>query len=144
MRYNKTIVIKTIYCLYNLDKFQIIVMFIGERINKLLEERKITKVNLYTSVGISGPGLDKMIAGANVRVGSLEKIADFFNVSMDYFFDREIDNSSINIGHHVNGMGNSVSGDITLSDCQKELAHLKQLLEEKERTIQILLKQQRV
>lgn len=142
LRYSKTIVIKTIYCLYNLDKFQIIVMFIGERINKLLEERKITKVNLYTSVGISGPGLDKMIAGANVRVGSLEKIADFFNVSMDYFFDREIDNSSISIGHHVNGMGNSVSGDITLSDCQKELAHLKQLLEEKERTIQILLKQQ--
>ena len=38
------------------------VMFIGERINKLLEERKITKVNLYTSIGISGPGLDKMIA----------------------------------------------------------------------------------
>ena len=125
-----------------LDKIQIIVMFIGERINKLLEERKITKVNLYTSIGISGPGLDKIIAGANVRVGNLEKIADFFKVSMDYFFDREADNSSINIGHHVNGSGNNVSGDITLSECQKELVHLKQLLEEKERTIQILLKQQ--
>ena len=48
-------------------------MFIGERINKLLEERKITKVNLYTSVGISGPGLDKMIAGANVREEVLKK-----------------------------------------------------------------------
>ena len=120
---------------------QFLVLYIGERINKLLEERKITKVNLYTSVGISGPGLDKMIAGANVRVGSLEKIADFFKVSMDYFFDREIDNASISIGHHVQGIGNNVSGDITLSECQKELAHLQQLLEEKERTIQILMKQ---
>ena len=117
-------------------------MFIGERINNLLEERKITKVNLYTSIGMSGPGLDKIIAGANVRVGSLEKIANFFNVSMDYFFDREIDTTSIRIGHHVNGTGNNVSGDITLSECQKELAHLQQLLEEKERTIQILLKHQ--
>ena len=117
------------------------VMFIGERINKLLEERKITKVNLYTSIGISGPGLDKMIAGANVRVGSLEKIADFFNVPIDYFFDRELDNAHINIGHHVNGIGNNVSGDITLSECQKELAHLQQLLEEKERNIQILMRQ---
>ena len=47
----------------------------------------------------------------------------------------------MNVGHHVNGNGNNVSGDITLSECQKELAHLQQLLEEKERTIQILLKQ---
>ena len=116
-------------------------MFVGERINNLLEERGITKVKLYTTLGISAPGLDKMIAGANVRVGSLEKIADFFKVSMDYFFDRDVDNTSINIGHHVKGNGNNVSGDIALSECQKELSHLKQLLEEKERTIQILLKQ---
>lgn len=117
-------------------------MFVGERINNLLEERRITKVKLYTALGISGPGLDKMIAGANVRVGSLEKIADFFKVSMDYFFDREVDNLSISIGHQVNGDGNNVSGDIALSECQKEISHLKQLLEEKERTIKILLNQQ--
>ena len=97
-------------------------MFIGERIKKLLKEKKITKVNLYTSAGISGPGLDKMIAGANVRVGNLEKIANFFNVPMDYFFDREIDNTSINIGHHVYGTGNNVSGDIALSECQKGIS----------------------
>lgn len=60
---------------------------------------------------------------------------------IDYFFDRELDNAHINIGHHVNGIGNNVSGDITLSECQKELAHLQQLLEEKERTIQILMRQ---
>lgn len=116
-------------------------MFVGDRISCLIEERGITKVSLYTAIGISGPGLDKMIAGANVRVGSLEKIADFFKVSMDYFFDREIDSASINIGHHVNGNGNNVSGDIELSECQRELSHLRQLLEEKERTIQILMKQ---
>ena len=34
-------------------------MFVGERINNLLEERGITKVKLYTTLGISAPGLDK-------------------------------------------------------------------------------------
>ena len=71
----------------------------------------------------------------------MEKIADFFKVPIDYFFDRSIETSSVNIGHHVNGNGNKVSGDITLSECKKENEHLKELLSEKERTIQILMKQ---
>lgn len=37
----------------------------------------------------------------------------------------------MNVGHHVNGNGNNVSGDIALSECQRELSHLKQLLEER-------------
>ncbi len=43
------------------------------------------------------------------------------------------------IGHSVNGNGNLVSGDIRLNECQREIEHLKELLSEKERTIQILL-----
>lgn len=71
-------------------------------------------------------------------------------MAIDYFYDREIDPSSINIGHHVNGNGNKVSGDITLSECQREIEHLTQLLhekqiiiDEKERTIQILLNKEK-
>lgn len=123
-------------------------MFNGEKITKLLEDRKQTKKNLFTYVGITGAGLDNMIANGNMRANNLERIADFFKVSIDYFFDREIDEHSIKIGHQVNGNGIAV-GDITLSECQKEIDHLKQLLvekniiiEEKERTIQILMKQQ--
>ena len=33
-------------------------MFNGLKINKLLEERGITKVNLFTHIGISKKGLD--------------------------------------------------------------------------------------
>lgn len=59
-------------------------------------------------------------------------MADYFKVPIDYFFERDNNPSEINIGHHVNGNGNKVSGDITLSECQKEIEHLTQLLHEKQ------------
>ena len=81
---------------------------------------------------------------------NLEIIADYFNVPIDYFFDRDINSSGINIGHQVKGNGNKISGDITLSECRKEIEHLNALLEEKERvitekerTIQILIQKQK-
>lgn len=113
----------------------------------MLEERGITKVNLFTHIGISKKGLDDIINGVHApKVTYVEALADFFKVPIDFFFDRDINSSGINIGHQVKGNGNKVSGDITLSECQKELEHMKTLLEEKdkiitekERTIQILM-----
>ena len=122
-------------------------MFNGLKINKLLEERGLTKVSLFTHIGISKKGLDDIINGVHApKVTYVEALADFFKVPIDFFFDRDINSSGINIGHQVKGNGNKVSGDITLSECQKELEHMKTLLEEKdkiindkERTIQILM-----
>lgn len=115
-------------------------MFNGLIINNLLEERKITKVSLYNYMGISKKGLDDIINGNHMpKVTYIEAIANFFNIPIDYLFEREINTSGVNIGHQVKGNGNKVSGDITLSECQKEIEHLKQLLQEKERTIQILM-----
>ncbi len=122
-------------------------MFNGLKINNLIDRSGITKVTLFTAIGLSKKGLDDIISGTHApRVTILESIADYFKVPMDYFFDREVDCSGINIGHQVKGNGNNVSGDITLSECRKEIEHLKSLLEEKERiisekerTIQILM-----
>lgn len=122
-------------------------MFTPERIEQLLEDRKVTKVHLAEQIGISIAGLKKMIAGSSLpSVEKVEKIADFFNVPMDYFFNREAERISVNIGHKVSGTGN-VTGGITLNECQKELEHLRdiikeknKILEEKERLIQILIK----
>lgn len=121
-------------------------MFIPNRIEQLLEERKVTKVYLAQQIGVSLAGLKKMIAGNSLpSVEKVEKIADFFNVPMDFFFDREAERISVNIGHQVSGTGN-ITGDISLNECQKELEHLKEIIkekdkiiEEKERLIQILL-----
>ena len=122
-------------------------MFNGLKIHKLLEERGLTKVSLFTHIGISKKGLDDIINGVHApKVTYVEALADFFKVPIDFSFDRDINSSGINIGHQVKGNGNKVSGNITLSECQKELEHMKALLEEKdkiitekERTIQILM-----
>lgn len=113
-------------------------MFNGQKIIKLLEERQITKKRLFEYMGTSGSGLDFIIKNCNPTAEKIEQIADFFQTSIDYFFDRE-DYSNSHIGHNVNGNGNKVVGDITLSECQKENQHLRELLAEKERTIQILM-----
>ena len=111
-------------------------MFNGLKISKLLEERGATKVSLFTHIGISKKGLDDIINGVHApRVTYIEAMADFFKVPIDYFFDRDIDASGINIGHQVKGNGNKVSGDIALSECRKEIEHLNALLEERERVI---------
>jgi putative prophage lsa1 DNA-binding protein, XRE family len=113
-----------------------------DRLARLIEENRVTKSKLCDEVGISVMGLNNFLnKGTEIGSTKLEKIADYFKVSMDYFYDREIDSASINLGHHVDGIGNHVSGDIITSEHEKEIAHLKQLLEEKERTIQILMKQ---
>ncbi|WP_072531666.1 helix-turn-helix domain-containing protein [Bacteroides ilei] len=113
-------------------------MFKPQRILELIESNKLTKKDFCKRVEISVQTLDNTLKGAEIGSRKLERIADFFNVSIDYFFDR--DNHAFNIGHQVTGNGNSVSGDIMLSECQKEIMHLKELLNEKERLIQVLMK----
>lgn len=122
-------------------------MFKPDKIRRLLEEREISQVQFMKDTNISKSNLyvwlnEKSTPGAD----KLEVIADYFNVPIDFFFDREIDTAGVSIGHQVKGNGNKVSGDITLNECRKEIIHLNALLEEKERvinekerTIQILI-----
>ena len=124
-------------------------MFNGLRIKELLEERGIQQ-NIFTlETGISKSNYWVWVEGkSKPGADKLEIIADYFKVPIDYFFDRETNLSNTSIGHHVNGNGNKVSGDITLSEYKKEIEHLTQLLrekqaiiDEKERTNRILMKQ---
>lgn len=111
-------------------------MLVPQRIVELIESNRLTKKGFCEKVGISVQTLENVLKGSDIGSKRLEKIALFFGVSIDYFFDNEkMPHSSI--GHSVNG--NLVSGDIRLNECQREIEHLKELLSEKERTIQILL-----
>ena len=115
-------------------------MFNGQKINELLEKSDTKKNTLYVAIGLSKKGLDDIINGVHTpKATHVEAIADFFDISIDELFERNREIKEHNIGHHVLGNGNNVSGDITLSNCQKEIAHLKELLAERERTIQILM-----
>lgn len=122
-------------------------MFRADKIATLIDSSKLSKKEFCEKVKISVQALDNTLKGAEIGSRKLERIADLFKVPMDYFYDREVEfDERWHIGHSVNGNGNKVSGDISLSECQKELEHLKMLLhekqviiDEKERTIQILM-----
>lgn len=115
-------------------------MFKGQIINKLIEEKNTTKKALSDYVGISYNQIFRIIDGkAMPQADNLEKIADFFDVAIDLFFDRKPtanNQPSQNIGHTVTGLVNNVTGDISLSECQKELDHLRELLAGKDRIIE--------
>ena len=129
-------------------------MFKPQRINDLLESRRITKVDFCEKIGISTVTLNRTIEhGAEIGCLKLERIADFFGLPIDYFFDREecrgdgnmivskkeVDNSSNN--NTINGNGHTVH--VTYCD-RREIEHLKELLVEKERMIQLLMYQQNI
>lgn len=101
-------------------------MYNGQIINQLLKKQNRQKKELCQFIGSNNSGIEAIING-NPTIVKLEKIADFFKVPIDTFFIREVE-----IPHIL----------IDAKDYNEEIASiLKKLLEEKERTIQLLLKQ---
>lgn len=111
-------------------------MFKGERIKQLLAEKRISKTKLAQMVGMTKIGIDGVIAGSNVRAGNLEKIADVFQLPLDYFFEREVE---VIIPKSDNP--EEVLSEVEEMSLQKEVEFLKKIISEKERFIQYLLAQ---
>lgn len=116
------------------------------KIKELCEHKNGGLKRLAEEIGMSEQNLHRCINNNKIQAGDLEKIAHSFNVSISIFFEDQSLKENINVGHNVNGNGNNILGNISLNEMQKELDHLRQLLQEKqaiidekERTIQILL-----
>lgn len=77
-------------------------MFKGYIIEQLIRERKIKKADVYRCADIQKATLDNIIKGTNVpNCNTLEKIADFFNVSIDIFFEREKNDNTMYNGNVI-------------------------------------------
>ncbi|WP_300770644.1 helix-turn-helix transcriptional regulator [uncultured Bacteroides sp.] len=116
-------------------------MYDPQRILDLIAKKRYKLVEVYTGIGMSRQAFSALTSGkSKPSFDNLEKMADFFQVPIDYFFGRDASNY-VNSGTQVNG--NVVGGDLVVN----EINHLKELLAEKdvllaekERTIQILMK----
>lgn len=97
------------------------------KIEKLLLERKVQKNEFAAKIGVSEQWLHKVLNGEikNPGVNKMEIIADFFNLPIDYFFDRTTD---------------LVEEENVPYNSKIKIQHLEEILEEKERTIRILSK----
>lgn len=102
------------------------------------------KKDIQDALGISFNSYKTIVYG-NPTVKTLEPVANFFKVSMDVFFEREVSFSKDgnNIGA-VNGNGNKVQQghvNVMQESQEKEIEYLKARLKDKEEMIE-LLKQQ--
>lgn len=115
------------------------------KIAQLIECKNLSKVKLSSMTGISDVTISNILKGADAKVSSIEVIARALGVPVGYFFDEEpvtgVRATSIGNNNVLAGRDNHVKVD-QLNDCTKELEHLKAMLAEKERTIQILMKNQ--
>ena len=131
-------------------------MYLEGKVKELITQGSYSIAEVARIVGVSYQAMHNICSGKSTpSLESLEKLANIFNVSMDIFFDREIQDSlrcENRIGHNVSGQNVMVKGDIVISEYQKEIAHLKEsisakneiikekdnLIAEKERVIQLL------
>jgi transcriptional regulator with XRE-family HTH domain len=108
-------------------------------IRDLAEKKNMTIRKLANKIGVTESALHLLIKNGSTKTSTLEKIAKVLDVPVGYFFDEVPSN-----GNMTNtGSGNQVfnqSGTVTISECEKENAHLRQLLEEKEKQIELLRK----
>ncbi len=64
---------------------------ISEKIQKLVDDNGTTFSWLATKVGMSKSGFYKMIETGSIKVDTLQKIADVFNVPIDSFFSDKVE-----------------------------------------------------
>jgi len=57
------------------------------RIRKLIDDNNLTVKGLAEKIGVSEPGLHNMLRTFDMKVSTLQKIADYFEVPITYFFD---------------------------------------------------------
>lgn len=111
-------------------------MYNPQKIFDLIEKRGILKKDVILAIKGEGKwqkdGNLKQLVDRDVRVSTLEKIADYLRVSMDYFFDRDVDVSGV----MVNGEGHRIK-DITVIQ-KSETDALKELIAEKDKRIKLL------
>lgn len=105
-------------------------MYKPQKIIDLLNQTGITKKTLLDYLGKNWNGSLSSIINGDIRVSKLEKIADFFGVPIDEFFDRESDVNGVRVG--------CIRNNVSHSKVSTTPEVLQQLIEEKDKRIALL------
>ena len=127
-------------------------------LEKSVNRSKLNKNRIAELSGISRTTLDSALKGADIKISTLEKIANVIGIKVSLLFDElpqsesvTITNGSaaaVNVNAPINAPITAQSGHeeshlrALLSEKDKVLAEKERMIEEKERLIQILLKSQ--
>ena len=113
------------------------------RLNQMFENSKLSKVEFAKRCGITRATLDNALQGGDIRVSILEKIASVLDIPVGTLFDDPPSLSLIGDNNQVNGHGahGNINGGTTVDVAvlEERIKAMQQLLQEKERTIKILM-----
>lgn len=110
---------------------------IGRTVKGILESRGIKKSQFAADIGYThAESLSRIFRSKSVQCETLEKICRALNISPSYFFDET--DAPVAIAEASTFIGDARANASVQSG---EVATLRELLAEKERTIQILLAQ---
>ena len=110
----------------------------GKELKEKLAKQAIPASAIAEKIGISPQAINSTFNASDVKSGTLERIANVLGVDMTFFYPADNQNA-------VASGDNSVAAiQSTVTQCdsnvmQERINCLEKLLEEKERTIQILM-----
>ena len=115
-------------------------MFKGQLVKNLIESKGMTQIEAANMAGLSKGTLNSMLSDSgNPRAENIQALAKALRCSIDEFFDWEPDFIPVST---VNRAGEEMP-KYGLSAIKRENIHLHQLIEEKERLIKVLEKNQK-
>lgn len=116
------------------------------RIKSICETKGVSIRNIAEQIGMSEQNIHRCIRVNQIQAHQLEIIAKFFNVPIGYFFDDDKsvppNTASVKGNNNVLVGGNNNGSINKLANCEREVEHLNAIVEEKERLIQVLMKNQ--
>ena len=111
----------------------------GNRLKEILYERKVSQSQIAKQLGVSQQSFNQMLAAADIKSSLLERIAEALGENMSLFYHMEPANVTISDHGGVSIAGNNNIAGNTDAILQERVKMLEKLLEEKERTIKILM-----
>lgn len=106
-----------------------------------MEELNITKAQLIKNSGLTRVTIDKILAGGNINVETLESLAKGLGVNVGFFFDDNIgDSGQIQFGGSHNRLASHDNG-INMNEhdelirLREEVKYLKEIMSDKDARI---------
>ena len=109
----------------------------GKELKDKLAKQDIPASAIAEKIGISPQAINSTFNAADVKSGTLERIANVLGVDMTFFYPAEGNKAVASGDNSVAAIQSTVTHDDGVLAAKVSL--LEKLLEEKERTIQILM-----
>lgn len=113
---------------------------IGNKLKNILKRKGITPKEFGGMIGKSEQRIYQYYNATKFDSDQIIEFSNIFKVPIAYWFDDEgyrLNQSVVGDGSAASIYGNATAG--VIADKDKEIEHLKQLLKEKERLIQVLM-----